>query len=133
MAGEASLVRKNSSSAAKRADQVGSSARRYRVVGPLVHQPGTGSPLNLGNDLAMSPHDHDAPSPLDAPVTLTIELGRINLPMGRLADLKPGDVLEAGRHSREPVEITSNGRLVARGDLILIDTELGVRVTSVFL
>ncbi|APW62190.1 FliM/FliN family flagellar motor switch protein [Paludisphaera borealis] len=111
----------------------GSSARSYRVAGPLVQQPGTRTPLNLGNDLAMSPHDQDAPSPLDAPVTLTVELGRINLPMGRLADLKPGDVLEAGRHSREPVEITSNGRLVARGDLILIDTELGVRVTSVFL
>ena len=81
----------------------------------------------------MSPHDQDAPSPLDAPVTLTVELGRINLPMSRLADLKPGDVLEVGRHSREPVEITSNGRLVAHGELILIDTELGVRVTSVFL
>jgi flagellar motor switch/type III secretory pathway protein FliN len=111
----------------------GSSGRRYCVVGPLVVRPGVEPPLKLGSELAMSPHDQDAPSPLDAPVTLTIELGRINLPMGRLADLKPGDVLEAGRHTREPVEITSNGRLVARGDLILIDAELGVRVTSVFL
>jgi type III secretion system YscQ/HrcQ family protein len=110
----------------------GSSSRRFRVAGPLVNQPGTRPSPNLGSDLAMSPHDPDA-SPLDAPVTLTVELGRINLPMSRLADLKPGDVLEAGRHSREPVEITSNGRLVARGDLILIDAELGVRVTSVFL
>ena len=111
----------------------GTSAGRFRVAGPLVHQPGTASSLNLGNDIAMSPHDQDAPSPLDAPVTLTVELGRINLAVSRLADLKPGDVLEVGRHSREPVEITSSGRLVARGELILIDTELGVRVTSVFL
>ena len=51
----------------------------------------------------------------------------------RLADLKPGDVIELGRHSREPVELTSSGRLVARGELVLIDTELGVRVTHVFL
>jgi flagellar motor switch protein FliN len=66
-------------------------------------------------------------------VTLVVELGRVNLPLSRVADLKPGDVVELGRHSREPVELTSGGRLVARGELVLIDTELGVRVTHVFL
>jgi type III secretion system YscQ/HrcQ family protein len=66
-------------------------------------------------------------------VTLVVELGRINLPLRRLADLKPGDVLELGRHAREPVELTSGGRLIARGELVQIDTELGVRVTNVFL
>jgi type III secretion system YscQ/HrcQ family protein len=76
------------------------------------------------------------PGPLataDVPVTLIVELGRINLPLHRLADLKPGDVLELGRHPREPVELTSGGRLVARGELVQVDTELGVRVTQVFL
>ena len=72
-------------------------------------------------------------APLDVPVTLTVELGRVNLTLSRLADLKPGDVIELSRHSRAPIELTSNGRLVARGELILIDTDLGVRVTSVFL
>jgi flagellar motor switch protein FliN len=70
---------------------------------------------------------------LDVPVTLTAELGRVNLTVTQLADLKAGDVVELGRHSRAPVELTSNGRLVARGELVLIDTELGVRVTNVFL
>ncbi len=74
-----------------------------------------------------------AAPPLDVPVTLTAELGRVNLTLAQLADLKPGDVVELNRHSRAPVELTSNGRLVARGELILIDTDLGVRVTSVFL
>jgi len=73
------------------------------------------------------------PSPADVPVTLIVELGRVNLTLGRLAGLQPGDVIELGRHSREPVELTSNGRLVARGELVQIDTELGVRVTHVFL
>ena len=71
--------------------------------------------------------------PLDAPVTLTVELGRLSLPLSRLADLKAGDVLELNRHGREPVEITSGGRTVARGDLVLIGDELGVRVTTVLL
>jgi flagellar motor switch protein FliN len=73
------------------------------------------------------------PAPTEVPVTLTVELGRVTIPLHRLADLKPGDVLELGRHAREPVELTSNGRLVARGELVQIDRELGVRVTNVFL
>ena len=79
--------------------------------------------------------DRSEPKPMsaDLPVTLTVELGRINLPLSRLADLKPGDLLELGRHSREPVELTSNGRLVARGELVQIDTELAVRITNVLL
>jgi type III secretion system YscQ/HrcQ family protein len=72
-------------------------------------------------------------APLDVPVTLTVELGRVNLTVAQLADLKPGDIVELHRHSRAPVELTSNGRLVARGELVMIDTDLGVRVTSVFL
>jgi flagellar motor switch protein FliN len=77
-------------------------------------------------------HGSAAASP-DVPVTLTVELGRVNLTLAQLADLKAGDVVELSRHSRAPVELTSGGRLVARGELILIDTELGVRVTGVFL
>jgi flagellar motor switch protein FliN len=74
-----------------------------------------------------------AAAPLDVPVTLTVELGRVNVTLTQLADLKPGDVIELNRHSKAAVELTSNGRLVARGELILIDTDLGVRVTNVFL
>jgi len=84
-------------------------------------------------DLSGAAAPSPAASPLDVPVTLTVELGRVTLTLNRLADLRPGDLVELGRHSREPVELTSNGRLVARGELVLIDTELGVRVTHVFL
>ena len=91
--------------------------------------------------IALNTHENPAPPPVaaaavtpsDIPVTLTVELGRVSMPLSRLADLKPGDVVELGRHSREPVELTSNGRLLARGELVSIDTELGVRVTSLFL
>jgi len=96
------------------------------VSEPVVHEPFP----NSESEPAMPSDDAAA---LDAPVTLTVELGRINLPVSRLADLKPGDVLPLNRHGREPVELTSNGRTVARGELILIDAELGLRVTSVFL
>lgn len=87
------------------------------------------------NQAPASPNPPAPPAvaPLDVPVTLTVELGRVNLTVTQLAELKPGDVVELGRHSRAPVELTSNGRLVARGELVQIDTDLGVRVTNVFL
>lgn len=86
------------------------------------------------SDSATPAPDQQAPKPppADLPVTLVIELGRAQIPLSRLADLQPGDVIELGRHAREPVELTSNGRLVARGELVQIDTELGVRVLNVF-
>jgi type III secretion system YscQ/HrcQ family protein len=88
---------------------------------PMSQQPNSPNPAAAGV------------AALDVPITLTVELGRVNLSLTQLADLKPGDVVELGRHSRAPVELTSSGRLVARGELVLIDADLGVRLTSVFL
>ncbi len=82
---------------------------------------------------AQNPSTPPGVAPLDVPVTLTVELGRVNLTLDQIAALKPGDVVELGRHSRAPVELTSNGRLIARGELVQIDTDLGVRVTNIFL
>ena len=120
-----------------------SGGRLVRVEDVLRREPRPRDPIlvNVKENRTMSPSSassNPAPvapevAPLDVPVTLTVELGRVNLTLSRLADLKPGDVIELSRHSRAPVELTSNGRLVARGELILIDTDLGVRVTSVFL
>ena len=59
---------------------------------------------------------------------LTVELGRINLSLGRVMELQAGDLVKLDRQSGDPVDLTSNGRLIARGELIQIDTELGVRV-----
>jgi type III secretion system YscQ/HrcQ family protein len=108
---------------------------RLTLTGPLRFVPTPREAIAVNPSPSPSPSPEPPPDaePADVPVTLTVELGRINLPLRRLADLKPGDVLELGRHSREPVELTSGGRLVARGELVQIDTELGVRVTNVFL
>jgi type III secretion system YscQ/HrcQ family protein len=111
---------------------------RLRIKSTLHREsiPREARSVNPSSEPPSSPADGgkpEAPMPAEIPVTLIVELGRVNLTLGRLADLKPGDVIELGRHSREPVELTSGGRLVARGELVQIDTELGVRVTHVFL
>jgi type III secretion system YscQ/HrcQ family protein len=110
---------------------------RLIVTAPLRRDPRPREALAVipSTDRAQEPAAASAGgvAPGDVPITLTVELGRVSLSLRRLTDLKPGDVIELGRHSREPVELTSGGRLVARGELVQIDTELGVRVTSLFL
>ena len=72
-------------------------------------------------------------TPAEIPATLVVELGRASLPLAQLARLQAGELIELDRDPREPVELTCNGRLVARGELVQIDDRLGVRLTSVFL
>lgn len=108
-----------------------SGGRRLTLIGPLQRKPSPREAIPVPPSTE-TPGGGSVP-PADVPVTLTVELGRISLPLHRLADLRPGDVLELGRHSKEPVELTSGGRLIARGELVLVDTELAVRVTNVFL
>lgn len=83
--------------------------------------------------IIMNPAETGPSAPADPPVTLTVELGRLSLGVSKLADLKPGDTLPLGRHAREPVELTSAGRLVARAELVQIDDELGIRIIHIFM
>ncbi len=71
--------------------------------------------------------------PTEGPITLTIELGRAHLPVSALAELKVGDVVDLFRHTDEPIELVAGGKLIARGELVQIDTELGVRIKTVFI
>jgi hypothetical protein len=67
----------------------------------------------------------------DSPTTLTVELGRIGLPSDLLAHLGPDDELDLARLAREYVTLSHGGRVVARGELVPVDTELGVRVLRI--
>ncbi len=69
----------------------------------------------------------------DLPLSLNVELGRINMSLERLADLQVGDLLELDRHPHEPVDLTCQGRLVARGDLVRLDNTMGIRIHTVYL
>ncbi len=119
-----------------------SGGRLVRLEAGMLRAPRTRDPIDrtqLPRKPMTEPTASQGPSAspvlaaLDVPVTLTVELGRVNLTVTQLAELKPGDVVELGRHTHAPVELTSNGRLVARGELVQVDTDLGVRVTNVFL
>ena len=67
----------------------------------------------------------------DVPVTVQAVLGRSRMEIGELMRLKPGDVVELDRRVGEPVDIYVNNRLIARGEVVLIDNALGVTLTEI--
>ncbi len=67
----------------------------------------------------------------DVTLNVTVELGRTTLKVKELLGLGPGSVVELDRIAGAPVDILVNGTLVARGDVVVVDDELGVRVSEV--
>jgi type III secretion system YscQ/HrcQ family protein len=65
---------------------------------------------------------------LEAPVVVRVELGAVSMTAADWAKLRPGDVIETGRRVAEPVVLRVAGRVVARGELVDVDGEVGVRV-----
>jgi len=68
---------------------------------------------------------------MDVPVRVTVEVGRTQILLGDLARLSPGALLELDREAHEPADILVNGKIVARGEIVTIDDNYGVRITSV--
>jgi flagellar motor switch/type III secretory pathway protein FliN len=117
----------------------GASERGLAVdLGPgariVLRQPTT-TPLVTRDSMAQS-DDSVEPTTLpqavlDAPVVVRVELGMVSMKAREWAALQPGDVIETGRRIAEPVALRAGGRLLARGELVNVEGELGVRVTEI--
>lgn len=67
----------------------------------------------------------------DVEMTLTAEIGRAKLPVRQVLDLAPGAVIELDRVAGSPADLMVNGRLIARGEVVVIDEDYGLRVTEI--
>jgi len=67
----------------------------------------------------------------DVPVQVSAVLGRARMPVGDLLKLAPGAVLELDRKVGEAIDIYVNNRLVARGEVVLVEDKLGVTMTEI--
>jgi flagellar motor switch protein FliN len=91
--------------------------------------------LGLGNTPARSGSAGDGPTTsmdmlMDVTLHLTVELGRANMSVGQVLDLQKGSVIELNRIAGEAVDIYVNNRLLARGDVVVVDDKFGVRITE---
>ena len=67
----------------------------------------------------------------DVPVELAVEIGRTNMTIREALALGPGSIVTLNRLAGEPVDLLVNGKPIARGEVVVIDEEFGLRVTEV--
>jgi flagellar motor switch protein FliN/FliY len=67
----------------------------------------------------------------DVPVELAVEIGRTRMTIGETLALGPGSIVTLNRLAGEPVDLLVNGKPIARGEVVVIDEEFGLRVTEV--
>ena len=67
---------------------------------------------------------------LDVPVRLTVELGCCKLPMREVLQLTSGSVVQLEKNAEEPVELFVNGKLLARGEVIVVENRFGIKITE---
>ncbi|HBS59583.1 MAG TPA: flagellar motor switch protein FliN, partial [Firmicutes bacterium] len=65
----------------------------------------------------------------DVPLQITVELGRTRKLIREILDLVPGSVVELDKLAGEPVDVLVNGRLIAKGEVVVIDENFGVKIT----
>ena len=68
---------------------------------------------------------------LDIPLTLTVELGRCRMLINELLQLGQGSVVELQKIAGEPMDIFVNNRLIARGEVVVVNEKFGVRLTDI--
>jgi flagellar motor switch protein FliN/FliY len=68
---------------------------------------------------------------LEVPLSISVELGRTSLTIRELLALGQGSILQLDRHAGEPVDVLVNGKRLARGEVVVIDEDFGIRVTEV--
>ncbi|MBQ7151043.1 MAG: flagellar motor switch protein FliN [Synergistaceae bacterium] len=98
-------------------------------AGPAVDvRPAAFQPLGGGSS-------GGAPSPIDLiadiPVRVTVELGKARKSVSEILALNAGAVIELDKMAGEPVDILVNGKLIAHGEVVVIDENFGVRITDI--
>jgi flagellar motor switch protein FliN/FliY len=67
---------------------------------------------------------------MDVPLQISVELGRTRMPVKEVLSLQHGSVVELDRMAGEPVDVLVNDRLIARGEVVVIEDRFGIRITE---
>lgn len=84
-----------------------------------------------GGELATTGHPLGDLRRLSAvPVDLSVEMGRSRMTVGETLELRQGSIITLDRMAGEPVDLLVNGTAIARGEVVVIDEQFGLRVTE---
>lgn len=91
-------------------------------------QPAQFTPLN---NVPVQVNDANIGLILDVPLQVSVELGRTRKSIKEILELSNGSIVELDRLAGEPVDIKVNGKLLAKGEVVVIDENFGVRITDI--
>ena len=103
---------------------IGATAPRGVPVNPVQF-------TNLGDSSITGAEETNLNLLLDIPLKVTVELGRTQKQIKEILELSQGSIIELDKLAGEPVDILVNNKLIARGEVVVIDENFGVRVTDI--
>ena len=68
---------------------------------------------------------------LDIPLDVTVELGKVKMPINELLQLGQGSIIELAKQVGEPLDIYVNDKLVAKGEVVILEEKFGIRVADI--
>ncbi len=96
-----------------------------------VPTPTPQSATGSGGAAAGSGNLSDIQMVLDIPVTLSVELGRVKVPIKYILQLAQGSVVELDALAGEPMDVLVNGYLIAQGEVVVVNDKFGIRLTDI--
>ncbi len=101
------------------------------VQQPVMAEPAQFQPLTPGQPQQTAVPPDKLELLFDVPLTVTVELGRTRMTLKQILELSVGSLIELDKLTGEPVDILVNGKLIARGEVVVIDENFGVRITEI--
>ena len=100
------------------------SAAAQTAVHPVQFMP-------LSPEPSVTDQAHGIELLMDVSLEVSVELGRSHMSIGEILALRTGSVIELDKLAGEPVDVSVNGTLIARGEVVVVDEKFGVRITEV--
>ncbi|MBW2615686.1 MAG: flagellar motor switch protein FliN [Deltaproteobacteria bacterium] len=85
----------------------------------------------LNEDESSQKEEYNIDLILDIPLILSVELGKVKMLVNDLLQLGQGSIVDLDKPAGEPLGISINGKLVARGEVVVVDEKYGIRVTDI--
>ena len=108
----------------------GKSAVRSREKESATFRPAEFAPLRSPSE-EPGAVDNNLDLLLDVPLRVTVELGRTTMQIRDILDLRKGQVIELDKLAGEPVDVFVNAKLIAKGEVVVMDEHFGVRITHI--
>ncbi|NLL69642.1 MAG: flagellar motor switch phosphatase FliY [Epulopiscium sp.] len=107
--------------------------KSYATPTASPQQPVNVQPVQFQNfDMpSFVPHKENINLIMDVPLEVTVELGRSHKTIKEILEFSPGTIVELDKVAGEPVDILVNGKFIAKGEVVVIDENFGIRITDI--